>query len=61
MYITPTFTIPQALGGLVHVYLSSILRAGEIKIITIASGFILGDGILSIVNMILGACDVPHL
>lgn len=61
MYIVPTFTLPQALGGLIHVYLSNILRADEIRITTIASGFILGDGIFSIVSMILGALNVPHL
>jgi hypothetical protein len=36
-------------------------NADELSIVSVASGFILGEGVFSIVNLLMGSAGVPHL
>ena len=60
MYNTPSFTLARAVGGLASAYWK--WRGGETEtVIVLASGLILGEGVLSIVNLVLASLQVPHL
>ncbi|KAI0190348.1 OPT oligopeptide transporter protein-domain-containing protein [Astrocystis sublimbata] len=61
MYNVPSFTIARTIGGLVSWYWRVRLGRNETPLIIMASGFILGEGFLSIVNLILQSFRVPHL
>ncbi|KAH9930132.1 OPT oligopeptide transporter protein-domain-containing protein [Fomitopsis serialis] len=52
---TPSFSIARLIGGIVeHVYYTRVGRdKGGIKLIIIASGFVLGEGVVSIVSLVL--------
>lgn len=60
MYNVPSFTLARTVGGLLSWYW--IFRRGQSStpLIVLASGFILGEGFLSIVNLILQSIGVPH-
>ncbi|KAK1999539.1 OPT oligopeptide transporter [Colletotrichum falcatum] len=60
MYNVPSFTLARTIGGMLSWYW--ITRRGESStpLIILASGFILGEGFLSIVNLILQSIGVPH-
>jgi OPT family oligopeptide transporter len=60
MYNTPSFTFARTAGGLISLYWSWRGR-GETKVIVLASGLILGEGVVSIVNLVLASLSVPHL
>lgn len=49
MYNVPSFTLARAIGGLVNWYWRSYRRREETPIVVLASGLILGEGVLSIV------------
>jgi OPT family oligopeptide transporter len=49
MYNVPSFTLARAIGGLVHWYWRSYRRKDETPIVVLASGLILGEGVMSIV------------
>ncbi|RKP05215.1 OPT oligopeptide transporter protein-domain-containing protein, partial [Thamnocephalis sphaerospora] len=63
IYTTPNFVIPRVLGALgAHLYERyrlrhdpSVRRSLRVLIIVVASGFVLGEGTLSLVNLILKA------
>ncbi|MCJ1417523.1 hypothetical protein MMC32_003867 [Xylographa parallela] len=60
MYNVPSFTLARTCGGLVSWWWSR--RAGEEgTVIVLASGLILGEGVVSIVNLGLASLRVPHL
>jgi uncharacterized oligopeptide transporter (OPT) family protein len=61
MYNTPSFTIARAIGGLVNWYWRSHRKESETPIVVLASGLILGEGLFSIVNLLLASLQVPHL
>ncbi|TLD25669.1 putative oligopeptide transporter [Venturia nashicola] len=61
MYNTPSFTLARAIGGLINLYWSKYLKKSEMPIIVLASGLILGEGLCSIVNLLLASLEVPHL
>ncbi|KAF4955130.1 hypothetical protein FGADI_4712 [Fusarium gaditjirri] len=61
MYNVPSFTLARAVGGLFAWYWTYIARRTQTPLIILASGFILGEGFLSIVNLLLQGLDVPHL
>ena len=64
MYNTPSFTLARTMGGLVNywwVQRSPSKGEGEAKIIVLASGLILGEGVVSILNLGLASLHVPHL
>ncbi|PIL32182.1 transporter [Ganoderma sinense ZZ0214-1] len=52
---TPSFSLARLIGGVVeHVYYTRVGREnGGIKLIVIASGFVLGEGVVSVVSLIL--------
>jgi len=61
MYNTPSFTLARTAGGLIAGYWVNWKGRGETKVIVLASGLILGEGVVSIVNLVLASLRVPHL
>ncbi|KAF8852403.1 oligopeptide transporter-like protein [Acephala macrosclerotiorum] len=61
MYNVPSFTLARAIGGFVNWYWKSYRRREETPIVVLASGLILGEGVVSIVNLLLASASVPHL
>lgn len=61
MYNVPSFTLARTVGGLMNWYWRVRLGKDDTPLIVLASGFILGEGFLSIVNLILRSTQVPHL
>jgi uncharacterized oligopeptide transporter (OPT) family protein len=57
----PSFTLARAIGGLVYWYWRSYRRHDETTIVILASGLILGEGVVSIVNLFLASASVSHL
>ncbi|KAI9736644.1 MAG: hypothetical protein M1834_000848 [Cirrosporium novae-zelandiae] len=61
MYNVPSFTMARAIGGILGWWWKSWKGKEETPIIILASGLILGEGLLSIANLGLSALGVPHL
>lgn len=61
MYNVPSFTLARALGGCLDWYWRSHLKREETPIVILASGLILGEGVVSILNLVLASLDVPHM
>jgi uncharacterized oligopeptide transporter (OPT) family protein len=61
MYNVPSFTLARAIGGFVNWYWKIYWRKEETPIVVLASGLILGEGVVSIVNLLLASASVPHL
>ncbi|KAM3424908.1 hypothetical protein BST61_g6882 [Cercospora zeina] len=61
MYNTPSFTLARTVGGLMAWYWTIWKKREETPMIVLASGLILGEGLLSIVNLGLASAKVPHL
>ena len=61
MYNTPSFTLARAVGGLVSAYWRNWRGGEQETVIVLASGLILGEGLVSIVNLVLASFQVPHL
>ncbi|KAK2041141.1 OPT oligopeptide transporter [Colletotrichum somersetense] len=60
MYNVPSFTLARTIGGVLSWYWVTRRRESGTPLIVLASGFILGEGFLSIVNLILQSIGVPH-
>ncbi|KAK1832105.1 putative oligopeptide transporter [Podospora conica] len=60
MYNVPSFTLARTMGGLLAWWWRSVKGGQETPLIVLASGFILGEGFLSIVNLIMQSAGVPH-
>lgn len=60
MYNVPSFTLARAIGGMINWWWIKRKQGQITPLIILASGFILGEGVLSIVNLILQSCDIPH-
>ncbi|KJZ72050.1 hypothetical protein HIM_08611 [Hirsutella minnesotensis 3608] len=60
MYNVPSFTLARAIGGLLAWYWARIRKQSSTPLIILASGFILGEGFLSIVNLIMQGFSIPH-
>ncbi|EFW98904.1 oligopeptide transporter [Grosmannia clavigera kw1407] len=60
MYNVPSFTLARSVGGLLALYWRLSGR-DETQAIVLSSGFILGEGFLSVVNLFLQSSGVPHL
>ncbi|KAF4901182.1 putative oligopeptide transporter [Colletotrichum viniferum] len=60
MYNVPSFTLARTVGGLLSWYWISRRGQSSTPLIVLASGFILGEGFLSIVNLVLQSLSVPH-
>lgn len=53
---TPSFSLARLIGGIIeYVYHRRVARRGgaDIRLIVIASGFVLGEGVVSIVSLVL--------
>ena len=61
MYNTPSFTLARTVGGIITLWWVQWKGRGETKVIVLASGLILGEGVVSILNLILASLRVPHL
>jgi OPT family oligopeptide transporter len=61
MYNVPSFTLARTVGGLIAWWWMRWRGREETTVIVLASGLILGEGILSIVNLALASGRVPHL
>ncbi|KAK0674416.1 putative oligopeptide transporter [Cercophora samala] len=61
MYNVPSFTLARTIGGLLSWWWRSYKGWQDTPLIVLASGFILGEGFLSIVNLIMQSAGVPHL
>ncbi|KAI9870977.1 MAG: hypothetical protein M1830_003563 [Pleopsidium flavum] len=61
MYNVPSFTLARTIGGLLNWYWRSYRRREETPIIVLASGLILGEGVMSIMNLLLAGLHIPHL
>ncbi|KAK4455565.1 OPT oligopeptide transporter protein-domain-containing protein [Podospora aff. communis PSN243] len=61
MYNVPSFTLARTIGGVLAWWWRSIKGWQDTPLIVLASGFILGEGFLSIVNLIMQSIGVPHL
>ncbi|KAJ9667621.1 OPT super [Coniosporium apollinis] len=61
MYNVPSFTLARTIGGLLNWYWRSYRTQPETPVVVLASGLILGEGVVSIVNLLLASLDVPHL
>ncbi|KAI7701145.1 oligopeptide transporter-like protein, partial [Hortaea werneckii] len=60
MYNTPSFTLARTAGGVLAWYWIRWRGREETPMIVLASGLILGEGLLSIVNLGLASAKVPH-
>ena len=61
MYNVPSFTLARTIGGLVNWYWRNYRGREDTPVIVLASGLILGEGVISIVNLMLASLKVPHL
>jgi OPT family oligopeptide transporter len=61
MYNTPSFTLARTFGGIAVWYWTYRNKKAETPMIVLSSGLILGEGLLSIVNLALASAEVPHL
>lgn len=61
MYNVPSFTLARSVGGILAWYWRSCLKREETPIVVLASGLILGEGVLSILNLLMASLHVPHL
>ncbi|KAL9124438.1 MAG: hypothetical protein Q9217_006231 [Psora testacea] len=61
MYNVPSFTLARTVGGLVNWYWRIHWGREDTPVIVLASGLILGEGLVSIVNLLLASMSVPHL
>lgn len=58
---TPSFSLARFIGGLIeYLYHRRVGKAGgaDIRLIVIASGFVLGEGVVSVVTLVLRTCGV---
>jgi uncharacterized oligopeptide transporter (OPT) family protein len=60
MYNFPSFTIARALGGLIRYICFSRLQMAELPILCTASGLVLGEGLFSVISLLLSSLNVPH-
>lgn len=61
MYNVPSFTLARTIGGLLSWYWRIYRGREDTPVIVLASGLILGEGLVSIVNLGLASLQVPHL
>ena len=61
MYNIPSFTLARTIGGLVNWFWRIYRGREDTPVIVLASGLILGEGVVSIVNLVLASLQVPHL
>jgi OPT family oligopeptide transporter len=61
MYNTPSFTLARAVGGLVqYLWTRSGGESKQTLLVVLASGLILGEGLFSVLNLLMASAGVPH-
>ncbi|KAJ7593235.1 OPT oligopeptide transporter protein-domain-containing protein [Mycena floridula] len=51
---TPSFSIARLIGGIIeHIYRTRYAEKGDIRLIVVASGFVLGEGVTSVLSLVL--------
>lgn len=60
MYNVPSFTLARAAGGFVSWYWRIFRGRDDAPVIVLASGLILGEGMASILNLVLASLNVSH-
>ena len=59
---TPSFSLARLIGGIVelvyHRYFAQGKHGQDIRLIVIASGFVLGEGVMSVLNLVLRTAGV---
>jgi uncharacterized oligopeptide transporter (OPT) family protein len=53
IYATPSFSLPRAIGGLINWLYLRRHPEGKTNVIIVASGLIVGEGVMSIVSLFL--------
>lgn len=62
MYVTPNWTIARVVGSVLQWAWQRKSRGSHDRLmIVVASGFVLGEGVLAIVNALLKSASVPAL
>ncbi|KAI9709136.1 MAG: hypothetical protein M1820_003583 [Bogoriella megaspora] len=61
IYITPSFSIGRAIGGVLKWWYLRNHKKEETLVVVIASGLILGEGVFSMVNLGFAGLNIPHL
>ncbi|XBW34938.1 hypothetical protein QEN19_000502 [Hanseniaspora menglaensis] len=61
MIILPAFTIQRFVGGIFALWYYRREGSSRTKLIIVSSGLILGEGVCSVINMVLASCKVPHM
>lgn len=61
MFNVPSFTLARTIGGIISWYWRIHRGQEETPVIVVASGLILGEGMVSILNLVLASLNVPHL
>jgi len=61
MYNVPSFTLARAAGGLISWYWTKWTGKEETTVVVLASGLILGEGLCSILNLVMASIGMPHL
>jgi uncharacterized oligopeptide transporter (OPT) family protein len=61
MYNAPSFTLARAIGGLIYWYYATRRGIDRDYLIVLAGGLVLGEGLVSMLNLGLAVAHVPHL
>jgi uncharacterized oligopeptide transporter (OPT) family protein len=61
IYNVPSFTLARTVGGLLSWWWRSKMGWQETPLIVLASGFILGEGVMNIATLIMQSLGVPHM
>ncbi|KAG7880020.1 hypothetical protein KL905_001513 [Ogataea polymorpha] len=65
IYNVPSFTLARFVGGLVSYFWLRKVTPGNsdarVRLIIFSSGLVLGEGLFSVLNMLLTSLNVPHL
>ncbi|KAF8253662.1 OPT superfamily oligopeptide transporter [Wilcoxina mikolae CBS 423.85] len=60
MYNTPSFTLARAVGGLVqYLWMKKKGEREQTLLVVLASGLILGEGLVSVLNLVMASAGVP--
>ncbi|RKU44742.1 hypothetical protein DL546_004506 [Coniochaeta pulveracea] len=61
IYNVPSFTLARTVGGLLSWWWRSKMGWQETPLVVLASGFILGEGVMNIATLIMQSLGVPHM
>jgi uncharacterized oligopeptide transporter (OPT) family protein len=61
MYTTPSFSLPRLIGGLLNWWYLRQYPDGRTNLAVVASGLIIGEGVMSMINLLMTSLGVPHM